>query len=377
MCHSLGPLARGPPFIQLAFYSNTSSPPPVLWDQAQLRQGHKSPTQNSIQSSRPSDWKGSTDAGWRKTSYLPKQTEKARERVSPEWVELARNPPEGTRRNFLRERSPRAVGREPGTPAGAGAGSALGRVSAPPPESRGLELPAAARAGALPPSSLSGAAGCSWPQRWPRLRPSRAGLARFHVPGPGLLLCSPPPPGSRCWDEPRAPGEGSRGPRWQGPGSLSAAGCSPSLWGPDSSAVARGGGSSPTLPARGGRCPSGPAWKPWSGRRRRRRRLLPAQGRLAGFWRPSRERAQTAEEAGGGGGRATAGARAGSGSGSGFPALAASGASSRFPSPADFFGPLPSDFGKPPHPGSLRRSELRSRPWKDASAGALFGGAEK
>lgn len=63
MCHSLGPLARGPPFIQLAFYSNTSTPPPVHWDQAQLRPEHRSPTQNSMQSSRTSDWKGVKERG--------------------------------------------------------------------------------------------------------------------------------------------------------------------------------------------------------------------------------------------------------------------------------------------------------------------------
>lgn len=67
------------------------------------------------------------------------------------------------------------------------------------------------------------------------------------------------------------------------------------------------------------------------------------------------------------------------------------------PPPPTFFGLLPSDFGKPPHPGSLRGAQghpaalaaLAARPPSspprfparqgraDASAGVLFGGAKK
>lgn len=57
-----------------------------------------------------------------------------------------------------------------------------------------------------------------------------------------------PPLGSGRWDQPRAPGEGVPQPEVTGTGSLSAADCSPSKRGPDSSAVGTGGGaSSPTL----------------------------------------------------------------------------------------------------------------------------------
>lgn len=56
----------------------------MLWDQAQFRKGRKSSTQNSIQSSRTPGWKRSRkgDAGWSKTSYLPKQTEEACQKAS-------------------------------------------------------------------------------------------------------------------------------------------------------------------------------------------------------------------------------------------------------------------------------------------------------
>lgn len=403
MCRSLGPLARGPSFIQLAFYSNTSTPPPVLWDQARLRKGHKSPTQNSIQSSRTSDWKGSRkgDVGRSKTGYLPKQPEKVCQKASSR----AREQSSGRHKEKTPSRggSRRAAGKGPGSPSGAGAGSARGWVSAPPPESRGLASPRRRGASRCGLRSLSGAAGRSWPQPRQRLGPSRARLARPHVPGPGDPSRLPRRPHQAPGAGTTA-GAGGRGPAARGDRNLVSQrrgllpipgrpGLFRSRHGrrrllPDAPV---GGGSREgrEVPVRPGL--EAPAPEAGGAARATTRSAGPAR-RVLG---PSRERARRAEEAAGGGGRATvAGARTGSGSGSVFPAPAASSASSRFPSPVGFFGLLPSDFGKPPHPGSLRGARgrpaaLAARPRSspprpparqgraDASAGVLFGGAEK
>lgn len=174
MCHSLGPLARGPPFIQLAFYKNTSTPPPVLWDQAQFRRGHKSPTQNSIQSSRTSDGRGQgkgTRAGAKQVISQHKPRKSARRRV----LELAINLAESRGRKLGHREVREPWEGDPGIPPGQGRDARRGRV------------------GPSAPCSLSPAAGCSWPQPRLPLRPFRAGLTPPHVPGPGPLSSSSPP----------------------------------------------------------------------------------------------------------------------------------------------------------------------------------------
>lgn len=110
----------------------------MLWDRTQFRQGHKSPTQNSIQSSRTSNCKGSRkgDAGWSKTSYLLEQTEQVgHRRVLELGTILSKAPGE----NFVTEGSREPWDGNPG-PSGAGAGSAPGRASAPVPSRRGPAL---------------------------------------------------------------------------------------------------------------------------------------------------------------------------------------------------------------------------------------------
>lgn len=96
------------------------------------------------------------------------------------FLESEINPRGGTGRKLRR-----AVGKVPGNPSGARAGSApdwgVGSSSAvsgacespPPPPSRALL------------TLLSGAAGCSWPQTRPRLGTFRARRPRLHIPGPG------------------------------------------------------------------------------------------------------------------------------------------------------------------------------------------------
>lgn len=384
MCRSLGPLARGPSFIQLAFYRNTSTPPPVHWDQARLRKGHKSPTQNSIQSSRTADWKGSRkgDGGRSKPGYLPKQPERVCRKAS------ARARERSSERHREKTPSRRQVGEPPGR--GPGVPPGLGRDQL----GAGCRLLLRSLGGPRVPAAAGPAAAVSALYRG---LPAARGRSLGSVSGR-------PAPGSRG---PMSPGRGdpSRLPRrpHQAPGAETTAGAGgggPAARG-DRNLISQRRGLLP-IPGRPGlfRSPHG----------RRRRRLLPdapvgggsregrevpvrpgleapapeaggggggggatrATTRSAGPARrvpgPSRERARRAEEAGGGGGRATiAGARTGSGSGSVFPAPAASSASSRFPSPADFFGLLLSDFGKPPHPGSLRgargrRAALAARP---------------
>ena len=72
----------------------------MLQDQARFRKGHKSPNQNSIQSSGTSDWKESRkgDVGGSEASYLPKQTEQVRQKASSK----ARERSLGKRRRKLR-----------------------------------------------------------------------------------------------------------------------------------------------------------------------------------------------------------------------------------------------------------------------------------
>lgn len=235
MCHSLGPLARGPPFIQLAFYSNTSTPPPALRDQARLRRGHQSPTQNSIQSSRTSDWQGSRrgDAGGSEASYLPKQTEQVRQKARSK----ARERSLGKRRRKLRhgEKSASRAGNGPQESVRGRMGSSSGsRGPANPRRRAGARWLLLSIWGCRPLVAAVSAASRAAP-RQPRAAPwPRAG-------GP-LSSSSPPPTRLRMPGRARAPGEEVPQPEVTGTWSLSPAGCSPSLGGPGSSAVGEGGG---------------------------------------------------------------------------------------------------------------------------------------
>lgn len=151
------------------------------------------------------------NAGWSKSKLSPKAnrvSQKASSRASDKILQKAQGG------NFVTEGSPRAVGRGPENPSGAGVESVQGRASAPAPESRGLELPAAAGPGPLVPAlylGLPAARGRTLGRVSGRPAP---GSRRPMSPGPGpLWSSSPPPPGSRRWDEPRVlAGRGSRSP---------------------------------------------------------------------------------------------------------------------------------------------------------------------
>lgn len=132
MCHSLGPLARGLLFIQLAFYRNTPTPRPVLWDQAQFRRDTKvqlkTPFSHLEHPMRRGQGKGMPVGA--KQVFSPKRTEQDVQKASSR---ARRNPPPGTRGKLRHTGKSRAVGREPGVaPPRAEARSAAGRASAGP-----------------------------------------------------------------------------------------------------------------------------------------------------------------------------------------------------------------------------------------------------
>lgn len=141
MCHSLGPLARGPLFIRLAFYSNTSTLPPTALESGPTPKGTKNPTQNSIQSSRTSDWKSQGREVWVEAKRVIPQN-KQRKPSRSQVLELESNPGEGTRRK-LRHGGKSESRREgdPGISSGLGVGSSClvsGACESPLPQSRAL-----------------------------------------------------------------------------------------------------------------------------------------------------------------------------------------------------------------------------------------------
>lgn len=221
----MGPLARGLLFIQLAFYSNTSTPHPQC---SGIRPNFGRDTKVQLKtpfSHLEHPIARGQGKGMRAEAKQVISSNKPSKSATRRAQELRTIFSKARGENFVTEGS-----REPSDvnpdPSGAGAGrigSGTGVGSCPESAGPGPPVPA-----------LSGAAGHSWPQPPPRLTLSRAGLAPPHVPGPRALSCSaPPPPGSgrRADRDPvSAPGAAPHPseapallPQWHG-------GSSPTLW---------------------------------------------------------------------------------------------------------------------------------------------------
>lgn len=350
MCHSLGPLARGLLFIQLAFYSNTSTPHPQ-YSGTRLNFGRDTKVQLKTPFSHlEHPIARGQEKGMRveaKQVISPnKPSKSATRRVLELGMILSK-----ARRGKLRQRE--VARRDPRSLRGCGRiRSRTGVASCPESAGPGPWVPA-----------LSGAAGRSWPQPPPRLAPSRDRLAPPHVPGPGP------------WAAPRrphpAPAAALTGSLSQRRGQLPIPRRPPRFFRSGTTAPPRRSGRRRLPRGAGG---PGPARKPSPRTAAAAAEAAPRGGPLAGS---SGALAGARAERGGGGRRRgwalrppRAHARVP------VPVLSprpgAAGARRAVPSPADFLGPSPWDFGKPLHPGSLRSRTLQT--CADTSAQRCQGG---
>lgn len=166
VCHSLGPLARGLLFIQLAFYSNTSTPHPQC-SGIRLNFGRDT----KVQLKTPfSHLEHPIARGQGKGMRV-----EAKQVISPNKPSKSATSEFKARGEKLRQREVARLGTGTRIPPGLWQDRLrTGVASCPESAGPGPRVPA-----------LSGTAGRSWPPPPPRLVPSRNRLAPPHVPGPG------------------------------------------------------------------------------------------------------------------------------------------------------------------------------------------------